>query len=122
MVSMRGNTTASARGVGSSSFANPLASKVFGGKRGLSTGVTPSPSESLTGVAAPLSEDIQSSSSPSEGLAIENPAFCLDPPLALEFAEVRRNGGPLTESFCSLILLLLRAIWVPLRLWAFTYR
>lgn len=93
MVSMRGRTTTSARGVGSSSFAKPLVVIVFGGKRGLSTGVTPSPSESLTGVAAPLSEDIHSSSSASEGLAIENPALCFDAPFVLDGPEVRRGGG-----------------------------
>lgn len=56
------------------------------------TTVLASVSESFKGVAAPLSLDTHSSSSPSEGLEIVNPTFCLDPWVLLEL--VKACGAP----------------------------
>lgn len=101
VVSIGGRVGTSARGVGCSSFAKPLGSIISFGKRGLglSTGVElDSMSESLLGVAAPLSEEIHSSSSPSsEGLAMVKPTLCLDGgPLLVDDPEARRNTGATT--------------------------
>lgn len=117
-VSTRGSDGGSARGVGCSSLRTPLICATVGGIRswGLSMGVAP-PSSSMSesfaaGVAAPLSLDTHSSSSPSDGLAIVKPTFCL-----LAFgggAGARRNAGARCSRECTRTLLLFLAIWVEL--------
>lgn len=75
-----GKEGSSARGVGCSSLAKPFEMAPTGKCGFFSIGVTTSSgSDSSFGVAAPLSLETHSSSSPSsEGLAIENPILCLE--------------------------------------------